>query len=99
MLGISVVGWRGEVVDIRYGSCGLVVVLDCLRWLGCCWWSYGGTDDVGIVACFHCGNCVVRSIDDVVHCCFHQFDGGCCLKCFRFGSGCGIGYDENGVFV
>ena len=52
----------------------------------------------GSVACFRCGDCAVGSIDDAVHRCFRQFDSSC-LKCFRFGSGCGIGYDENDVFV
>ena len=99
MLGISVVGQKGEVVYIWYVGCDLVAVLGCLRWLGCCSWSYGGMDDVGIVACFHCCNCAVRSVDDVVCCCFCHADDGCCSKSFHVGFGCRIGYDENNVFV
>ena len=99
MLDVSVVGQKEEVVYIWCIGCDLVVVLGCLKLLGCCSQSYSDKDDAGAVACFHCCNCSGGSVDDVVHCCFHQADSGCCWESVHFGFGCGIGYDENNVSV
>ena len=99
MLDVSVVGQKGEVVYIWYVSCDLVVVLGCLKLLGCCLRSYGDKDDVGAVTCSCCCSCSGGSIDNVVHCCFRQANGGCCWESVHVGYGCRIGYDENNMSV